>query len=245
MQRSMQKHLDLHSGKNKIRGNIMTDNKAAIMKIRKVLALAKNPGTKEEGEAAMLAAQRMMAENNIVEADVNVANPIQKEVVAEAGSTNKRPVWWYGNLASILADNFKCYVYIQQFKSTGVTSIMFLGMKNDVELVKEVYAYAIKIIDYNSKKYADEHRHLGRYAGIKNQYIMGFLAGLKVKFDEQVKHNNWGLIVVKDALVEVKFKTMKLGKAPHTRAKVDSNDVARNDGYNHGKQFKPVAGELT
>ena len=223
----------------------MADNKEAIMKIRKIMTLAKNPGTKEEGEAAMLAAQRMMAENNIVEADINVANPTTKEVVEEIGSSNKRPVWWYGNLASILADNFRCYVYIQKIRSRGITSIIFLGLKDDVELVKEVFAYAIKIIDYNSKKYADEHRELGRYAGIKNQYILGFLAGLKAKFNEQVKQNNWGLIVVKDALVVAKHSSLHLGKCNHSRAKIDSNDIARNDGYIHGKQFKPIAGELT
>ncbi len=222
----------------------MDNKEAVISKIRKVLALAINNPSEEEGENAMLTAQRLMAENNIVSADIKEVAET-KEIIKGVGNSVKKSVWWHGNLALIIANNFRCYVYISKNRSSGTTQTIFLGLKGDVELAKEVYTYAITLIDHTSKKYAQENKHLGTTTGIKNQYILGFLAGLKSKFDEQVKNNNWGLIIVKDTLVTQAHAKLHLGFIKPSRMRASYNDTARDAGYIQGKQFTPIAGSLT
>lgn len=224
----------------------MTDNKEAIIsKIRKVLALATNNSSKEEGENAILIAQKMMIENNIVSSDIKEIQPT-KEVTDEIGYSAKKSKWWHNNLASIIASNFKCFVYIEHLRYlVSITNIKFLGLKEDVELAKAVYLYAITFIDYSSKKYAQEHKENGSTSEIKNQYILGFLAGLRVKFADQIQKNNWGLIIVKDALVITAQKKLHLRSFTSSNARMGFDSNARDAGYTQGKQFTPIMGNLT
>ena len=223
---------------------MINDKEVIISKIRKVLALATNNPSKEEGENAMLLAQKTMIENNIASSDIKEIS--SKEVVDEAGYSAQKAKWWHGNLAVIIANNFKCFVYIEHLRyPVSITNIKFLGLKEDVGLAKTIYLYAISIIDHTSKKYASEHKGLNSLSQTKNQYILGFLSGLKSKFAEQIQKNDWGLIIVKDALVITAQKKLHLRTSGHSNARMGNDSNARDAGYTQGKQFTPIMGNLT
>jgi hypothetical protein len=224
---------------------MVENNSDIITKIQKVLALANNNPSAEEGQTAMLLAQKMMAENNISMSDVSITEIKTREVVNQAVEESKMSSWWHQNLAVIIADNFKCSAYISRQHRTGITSIKFVGLKNDVELAKQIYLYAIEVISYNCKKYVvSEKRTRISTKGMKNQYIIGFLEGLKDKFAEQVKNNNWGLVIVKDPAVQDVVNKLHLKNGGKNRITINGSEHDRYTGYNDGKNFQNVSGRL-
>lgn len=223
----------------------MTDSDL-ITKIQKVLALASNNPSAEEGQTAMLLAQKMMAENNISISDVSVTEIRTKEVVDQTIEESKMSSWWHQHLSSIISKNFKCAVYISRNRNTGLSGIKFVGLKNDVELAKQIYLYAVETISYNCRKYvSDKKRIVISTKGMKNQYILGFMDGLREKFAEQVKNNQWGLILVKDPIVDEKVKSLNLGKYKNHTINTNGNEQDRYNGYKDGKNFNIISGKLT
>ncbi len=221
----------------------MTDNDV-ITKIQKVLALATNNPSIEEGQTAMLLAQKMMLENNISVSEVEEKIK-PKEVVDQSVEESTRSLWWHQHLAVIIANNFKCGTYISRKRNLGMTSIKFVGLKNDHETAKQVYLYAVQVISYNCKKYVLQNSDRISNKGIKNQYILGFLDGLKDKFAEQVKNNSWGLVIVKDPIVDSALKNLHLKSGGRRNITTNGSEQDRNSGYRDGKNFNMISGNLT
>jgi len=216
-----------------------------ITKIQKVLALANNNPSMEEGQTAMVLAQKLMIENNISMSDVSITEIKIKEVVDEIIEESTKSKWWHSNLACVISKNFKCATYIHRNRKDGLTNIKFVGLKNDVELAKQVYLYAIKIISYNCKKYIiSESRTRISTKGIKNEYLLGFLQGLTDKFAEQIKNNNWGLIIVQDPIVQDVINKLHLKKGTRTKITTSGSEFDRKNGYKDGKNFQHVSGNL-
>lgn len=223
----------------------MTDNSEIISKIQKVLALASNNPSAEEGQNAMLMAQKMMIENNISMSDVTISEIKTKEVLTQTVEQTKMSSWWHLNLAAIISDNFKCFNYTSRNKYEGITNIKFVGLKNDVETAKSVYLYAIEVVSYNSRKYVSTNKTRISTKGMKNEYIFGFLQGLKDKFAEQIKNNNWGLVVVKDPAVDDVYKSLHLRKGGRRSVTTNGSMEDRARGYTDGKNFQAISGNLT
>jgi Protein of unknown function (DUF2786) len=211
---------------------------SVIKKIQKALALAndnkKNP---EESETAMLMAQKLMAKYQLSMNDVEVADD-SKQAIEGDGTDYTRLQWWMKIVANIIADNFKCYCYLRT--SNKKSKIIFLGLEHDVEICKMVYKFALSSIKYQADNYIRRSGVNGDRAytvAVKNDYIAGYIQGLKDKFKEQVNKEEWGLVLVKDALVEQKFNELKLrsGRASQRSSKGDAE--AQMQGYNDGKNF--------
>ena len=80
-----------------------------------------------------------------------------------------------------------------------------MGLKEDVAICKAVFTFAADTLDKNMMKLRRQYRKQGLSTeGISGDYAAGFIAGLKAKYKEQVEKNNWGLVLVKDSLVEQK-----------------------------------------
>ena len=186
-----------------------------------------------------------MMENNITISDISIGEIKTKEVVDQAVEESKMSSWWHQNLAVIIAENFKCTTYISRSHRVGITSIKFVGLKNDVEMARQVYLYAVETVSYNSRKYVSSNKTRISTKGMKNQYILGFLSGLKEKFAEQVKNNNWGLILVKDPAVQDVVDKLNLRQNNGSRhIRTNGSDEDRNRGYTDGKNFQHVSGKL-
>lgn len=218
-----------------------------IRKVQKALELAdpKNGATKEIAEVAMLTAQKLMIENDISMSDITPADVKPKEIVDEVIKSSGRLTWWQESLSVIIADNFKCYIYKRRNRTDGITNINFLGLKSDVEIAREVYLYAVDVIYLKYKEYMTKIADDGASSERKNQYLFGFLDGLKDKFAEQVKHNDWALVIVKDPEVTKAFDQLKPKKGKKKNIYVNFNETDKINGYRDGKNFQFVAGKLT
>lgn len=173
--------------------------KNIISKIEKLLALAGNNPSEAEAQVAMLKAQKLMAEYNLDMAQFKDKPQEKKEAVTEyfKGYHN---TGWAISLAKVICDNFRCNL----LRAAGY-GLVFVGLKEDVAICKAVFTFAANTLDKNMMKLRRQYRKQGLPTdGISGDYAAGFIAGLKAKYKEQVEENNWGLVLVKDALVEQK-----------------------------------------
>ena len=178
----------------------MTD-KNILSKIEKLLALAGNNPSEAEAQVAMLKAQKLMAEHNLDMAQFQDKPQEGKEAVTEyfKGYHN---TGWAISLAWVICDNFRCNL----LRARGY-GLVFVGLKEDVAICKAVFTFAAQTLDKNMGKLRRQYRKQGLPTdGISGDYAAGFIAGIKAKYKEQVEKNNWGLVLVKDALVEQKTK---------------------------------------
>lgn len=213
--------------------------KAVLRKVKKLLRLA-GGGKDDEGQSALLMAQRLLADNRLSMSDISMgeSKEIQKNVVEGDGTEYTRLQWWMKSLANIIGENFRCYSYIRSYGRK--TKIIFLGLEEDIAIAKTVYDFALSSIKFHSDAYCKRNNIVGDRAktmAIKNDYISGYLSGLQTMFKEQVAHEGWGLVLVKDALVVKEMDNMKLGKAKATKASRSGDDDAVSSGYEKGKQF--------
>lgn len=178
----------------------MTENNI-ISKIEKLLALAGNNPSEAEAQAAMLKAQQLMAQHNLDMAQFKNKSKEEKEAVTEyfKGYHNTN---WAISLARVICNNFRCNL----LRAPGY-GLVFVGLKDDVAICKAVFTFAANTLDRNMMKLRRQYRKQGLSTeGISGDYAAGFIAGLGAKYKEQVEKNNWGLVLIKDALVEQKTK---------------------------------------
>lgn len=212
----------------------MTNTKI-ISKIEKLLALAGNNPSENEAQAALLKAQQLMAEHNLDMAQFQDKPQEKKEAVTEyfKGYHNTS---WAISLAKVICNNFRCNL----LRSKGY-GLVFIGLKDDVAICKAVFTFASKTLEKNMMKLRRQYRKQGiSTEGISGDYAAGFIAGLKAKYQEQVDRNNWGLVLVKDALVEQKTKEVMNPKAkaytPKAKARSGDADIYSR-GYTDGKNL--------
>ena len=217
-----------------------------ISKIRKLLDRTVNNPHQGEVEAALLLAQRLMVEHGVTMMDVATEDQKKtKEVVKEAGHDFTRTPWWYKELGMILANNFRCYLYMDRVTGGG-SRVMFMRLRDDVEITKVLFQYAMINIHYQTQRMRRKIRKQGTPTdGIAVDYTRGFLNGLRDKFREQVDTNQWGLVLVKDSDVVEAYDKMSFTKGkPIFTPRRAFNDDAYNTGYKHGKSFDKPAGQI-
>ena len=212
-------------------------NSQVIDKVKKLLALTGSPYA-DEAQAAMLKAQKLLLMHGLTISEVQAAEESAVKEVAdeEVSIGGKRNNWWEKILSKIIADNFRCVAYYRRNKP----GFYFLGLKEDVEVAKEVFSYAVVVIRHLSSQYvkAAFYRDQGK-ARIKNDYIIGFLEGLRVKFAAQVSSKCLSLMLVKDDAVVKAADNKKLKKDRRSRicAARDADAIAA--GYRDGEEFDP------
>lgn len=221
----------------------MTVSQTVIDKIRKALSLAGDRANANESQNAMLLAQRLMAKHGLSASDIGV-QPDSKDKKAVKGRVHMKKVqWWQKHLLSIIANNFRCYGFFTRGDSVG-----FLGLPKDVDIAVEVFAFANKMIKYHASAYmaatSGENRSRNGSVAVRNDYIEGYLQGLREKFEEQVAKESLALVLVKDEVVEDAFRGAEFKKAkPHTRRTARDQHAIRN-GYADGRKFSMTKGEL-
>lgn len=212
----------------------MTDTNI-ISKIEKLLALAGNNPSEAEAQAALLKAQKLMAEHNLDMAQFQDKPQEKKEAVTEYFKGYHNTAWAI-SLAKVICNNFRCNL----LRSPGY-GLVFVGLKEDVAICKAVFTFASQTLEKNMMKLRRQYRKQGKPTdGISGDYAAGFIAGLQAKYKEQVEENNWGLVLVKDALVEQKTEEIKnpKAKAYSPKAKARSGDAGLYaKGYHDGKNL--------
>jgi hypothetical protein len=211
--------------------------------IRKLLAKAGNNSNQHEVESCMLKAQEISIKYNIDIESLNFEDKPNKEAVDEAVTDYLPVVWWHWNLAVILGKNFRSKPYVDNWKRKR--KVYFIGLKEDVQIIRDVFNFAMSSIEYNAKKFVNElvykynntyreHMTVKDFEDFKNDYIKGFISGIDAKFKEQVEKNNWGLILVQDKAVIELVKTKHFSKGKGSNYKEAHSNGAFDKGYKDG-----------
>lgn len=220
----------------------MVDEKL-LVKIHNLFKLAEDNPNANEAKSALLMAQKLMAQNGIEQSEVHqIIKP--KEILKEHITEVCRLSWWGKQLAIIIAKNFRCEIYIS--KTRGGGRIVFLGLKEDVQLAKMVYNFATSALIHDITIFVKQYkkRYVVYNVGIKNDFITGWVKGLDDQYTEQVNKNGWGLVLVKDPLVQQELNKIKLRKGQKSSATTGHNKNAYGKGFERGKQFSSPVGAL-
>lgn len=164
----------------------MADRNKVIERIKKLLNVTTaNNATEAEAIAAALAAQKLMAENNVEEWELaGEGEPIESVGV-------KRTRQWQNTLAQIIADNFRCKFYLG---SRGYGSmyhrprpeLMFYGYKSDATAAALTFTHLSKIANRLGNKYCEGLPTQNDYRlSVFNEWVMGFCDGVRKELEKQ------------------------------------------------------------
>jgi len=220
----------------------MVDEKL-LAKIHNLFKLAEGNTNPNEAQNAMLKAQQLMAQNGIEQSEVHqIIKP--KEILSKQITESGRLSWWEKQLSLIIAKNFRCEIYIKKAHKGG--SIIFLGLKDDVQLAKMVYNFSVVAIQNDTVNFVKQYKkyHVVYNVGIKNDYMMGFIQGLDSKYQEQVSKNGWGLVLIKDPLVQQEMNKIKLRKGQSSSVSHGNDRNVYDKGFEKGKNFNSPVGAI-
>lgn len=201
-------------------------NKEALMKkVEKLLALAGNNPSEEEAQAAMLKAQKLIAEYNL---DMSNLSSEDKEEIVMMAATHSNNEGYRIRLAQVLGANFRCRVIM-----CGNT-VNFMGYKTDAEVCVKVYNYAYRLSHNKGLKIEHQYRKEGLSTkGVANSYWIGFCDGVKTVLDEQCRAL---MIVVPGEVDEELHRRAKGQYKGGMRMRgydVNSYSQGKEDGRNH------------
>lgn len=211
-------------------------NQKIINKVKGLLDIAKDSNQDEETQTAFLLAQKLMVKYGIKKSSIqDQQRPVEYGVLERCQKLSLLKQ----RLANVIADNFKVlFVRTGSFYPNKHFQYNFYGYSNDVELAKNIYFLAVKIIQYRTKKYLNNYylktgvaRNRKLTSFLKRNYIHGFILGLEKRLNGQTK--KYDLMVKPDKEL---FK--RLGPARPKSTKVSYNYKSKSfkkgftDGYN-------------
>lgn len=216
-----------------------------IEKIQKLLALSQS-NHESEATAAILKAQELLLKNNLTMSDIKDVSHEKEELLEENITTFTKSPWWSFNLLNTIAENFRCIAVVRKHKRSDKESHHFMiGMENDVAVAREIHTYAEKYllhsIQLQKQQLQYTTKNIKMLNALVNDYIFGFLEGLKTSFARQVTEK--GLTIVKNSDVT---RWAMINKVRTTSQKVnalsDSNQYSI--GYQDGKNFDPATKQI-
>lgn len=219
----------------------------ALELIKKVMAKADNNSNENEVQVAMLKAQELMIKYGIEMSEVKTkGNKATDEALEDSLNSNGKMNWYNSLLASVIADNFRCEYFIRV--GSKIKYMMFVGLKDDIEIAKEIYSYANDSLEYFTDKYIKNLRYEDLtndilnnqeyYNECKNSYISGFIRGLEQKYKEQVEQNEWGLMIVKPEAVLDYVSKMSFTKGRKNSIKSSGDFSHFTSGFEEGKKLE-------
>ncbi|EAE2532706.1 TPA_asm: hypothetical protein GEH29_02175 [Listeria monocytogenes] len=225
------------------------ENEKIIRKVKRLLALARENKSDEEGQSAFMLAQRLMLQNNISENELKETEATSDLITESSVTIHKRLFWWEKELGDIIARNFrvKMFFKVKMVNDIRKKSITFFGIDKDLELAKEMFLLAYETVLFHSRIFIDKcYRTSGdkrtRYVteSIKASYIKGFLEGINDKFEKQISilRNEYEVLVLVPEEVTKKYqeRSKKFGKIANNIPDVKVVG-AYADGYNDGKSI--------
>ena len=153
-----------------------------LNKIKNLLDLANNNPNENEAIAAALKAQELMAKYNI-ELDQLDDKKETREIVKEVyhQSDKHEMKKWKIGLADIIAQNFRCKVYL-----LGVKGVVFYGYKEDAKIALQVFSYLYEIGNKFAVRYYNKCKKEGKETrGVMNTYLVGFRDGVAEVLEKQ------------------------------------------------------------
>lgn len=157
----------------------MTANMEKIAdKIQKLLALAGNNPSEEEAKAALLKAQKMMAEYNLSQSDLSGEEKINYSLEPCKVRVNPRSK----TMCTIIANSFACKAIIVGSK------INFFGREDNAKAAKSSMEFIHKAMEHGMSEECRKYGLSTSQSGaslIYNAYAKGYINGLKQALDAQ------------------------------------------------------------
>lgn len=219
------------------------DNKI-IDKIQNLLELSYDAPDDEEGQTALLMAQKLMVKHNLSMSDLAAAKP-QNNIGETLGTREYRLPWWQEKLAAILGPNFRCRTIRRRYRKEGVTQMIFFGYHSDAELCSKVYEGAILYLKHRLKRLLLTVPR-AYWKNYKKSYLLGFLEGIDQRFKEQSQSSEeFSLMVqVPAEVLEEQRRRMGSLKSRTINVEVDVDFEAYIVGIKHAKETKLMPEEL-
>lgn len=107
-----------------------------IEKVQNLLELAYDAPNDEEGQTALLMAQKLMVKHNLSMSDVTTARKIDK-IGETVGTWEYRLPWWQEKLAAILGENFRCRRLGEDFVMMASLRLFSLGINRMLNFALE------------------------------------------------------------------------------------------------------------
>jgi hypothetical protein len=206
-----------------------------IVKVQKLLALSES-SNENEAQLSLLKAQELLAKHKLSLKEVKEFKSYNRSIKEKVSSVSFTKAKWKAKLSRLIADNFACYHY---FKSRRTHTIAFFGREEDVTVCNIVLEYAVDCINSSVKRLKYQYsKHGYSTKGLENDYALGFIKGLREKFEEQKKKNQqWGLVLVKDAEVVEAHSNIKFERSINTQTEFQGYTEIYNQGYEDGEKF--------
>lgn len=215
-----------------------------IEKVKNLLELAYDSPNDEEGQTALLMAQKLMVKHNLSLSDVQ--NQSSNDIGERVGRQEYRMVWWKEELAAILGGNFRCKTIRRRLSEKGITQIIFFGYKDDAELCTKVYEGTILYLEYRLKRLY-RTAITPNYKEYKKSYLLGFLSGLEKRFAVQCQSSEEFALAVQIPTEVLEAQRLHLGELKNrsTKIVVDNIDYdAYFEGKAHASETKLMSEEL-
>lgn len=218
---------------------------AVIAKVAKLRALAKNNSSANEAQAAAAAADRLIQEYRIAEAQIESESGPKEEGLEskEALSVGKRSVW-KERILGALVNNYECMWYIsnsyvhENGKASKKISYKVVGRKSDIELVEYMYAWIVGELERLCKA-----NHKGKGLSVALSFYEGAAAGfhkalLDAKEASKVQATSSALVVLEKRKEQardwIQSNVGRLGKAKSLAGSRAAGSDAWHDGYKAG-----------
>ena len=223
----------------------MADREKIIERIKKLLAVTEKRGaTEAEALAAALAAQRLIADNDVHECELaDEAEPIVSVVANKSRS-------WQDRLATVVAENFRCRWYWchRRQRHNYVQAIAFYGYESDANAAKLVFKSLAKTGNRLGKHYADDQYgestaalwesyrereiRLKRRNRAFNSWCAAFVRGVSSELEKQSQ----ALLIVVPPAVKDAYRDFSEGfKTSRSRFVAYCNSDAENAGFAAGR----------
>ena len=203
----------------------MKDMKKVQELINKLLAVtSENGATENEVIIATTKVGEILAKYDM---DMSDVVDIKEEMqTASAETSNDR---WKNTLGAIIAQNFGCKVYING------KNMVFYGYKRHCETAKEVFKAIYEFGRKRATEIYKEYSSIGRNVrGIKNQFYIGFVRGVKSAFDAQSR----ALVVITPPEVETEYKKFSANfKTIKNRISYRRDDDVYDRGVSAGREI--------
>ncbi len=178
-----------------------------LRRIRKLLALASNNPSKEEAASAALKAQKLMAEHGID--DIRSLSCDESDIGISWTPAKRKP--WRGQLAYIIARNFRCRSAIYQ------GGVVFFGFQTDREIAEAVFKTLYEmgnILGNRAVGYYRVDHPRRKTTGVFDTYITGFCDGIESQLNIQSKAL---MLVVPEEATKYAAHLIKPGKAARAK----------------------------
>ena len=219
-------------------------NDKIILKVQNLLELAYDAPNDEEGQSALLMAQKLMVKHNLAMSDIQ---KIHKNNIGETVAASEyRMVWWKEKLAGILGANFRCKVIRQRKVDEGITKMIFFGYDSDAEFCTKVYEGAVLYLEYRLTRVFPTITK-ARWKDYKKSYLFGFLTGLNERFEKQTQSSEKFALMVQVPAEVLEEQYKRMGKLNERSAKIPIQKVdleAYSVGLEHAKETKLMTDEL-